>query len=129
MKGVKAGFANKKGKNSNKGLTFIRHSNKIEVRFKRNISKLFKLKNLNKKLSKYLLSRRYKSINFLKNVYIRRRRFKRKGRFTDKVRITENYTKLKENRNALGLLINKKVNFFFINALALTKYAYNVQRK
>lgn len=129
LKGVKAGFANKKGKNSNKGLTFIRHSNKIEVRFKRNISKLFKLKNLNKKLSKYLLSRRYKSINFLKNVYIRRRRFKRKGRFTDKVRITENYTKLKENRNALGLLINKKVNFFFINALALTKYAYNVQRK
>ncbi len=58
-----------------------------------------------------------------------KKRFKRKQIFSDKIRLTENYTQLKENRNALGLLINKKINFFFINALALTKYAYNVQRK
>lgn len=129
IKGARDDFTNKVGRKSNKGLTVIKDFNKIEVKFKRNINKLFKIKTLSKKLSNYILSRRYKSIKFLKNVYIRRRRFKRKGRFTDKVRITENYSKLKENRNALGLLINKKVNFFFINALALTKYAYNVQRK
>lgn len=129
LKNVNVESIKKMGKKVNKGLNFMQRANKFEFKLKRSINKMFKLNNFNKKLSKYIQNRRYKSIKFLKNVYIRRRRFKRKGRFTDKIRITENYTKLKENRNALGLLINKKVNFFFINALALTKYAYNVQRK
>jgi ribosomal protein S3 len=111
--------------------------NKVEVKIKRKkkrisqlgLSNKFNFIKQNKKIYKNFRSSRYKSVKFLWNVFIRRRRFKRKSRFNDKIRITENYTKLKENRNALGLLINKKVNFFFINALALTKYAYNVQRK
>ncbi len=84
-----------------------------------NLTKLFKIKKTNNQFKLF-------EAKFGKTF---KKRFKRQQIFADKIRLTENYTQVNENRNALGLLINKKINFFFINALALTKYAYNVQRK
>jgi len=50
-------------------------------------------------------------------------------KFTDKIYFKNSYTKINDNKNALGLLINKKINIFFINSLALTKYGFNLQRR
>ncbi len=50
-------------------------------------------------------------------------------KFTDKLYFKNTYTKINDNKNALSLLINKKINIFFINSLALTKYGFNLQRR
>lgn len=57
-----------------------------------------------------------------------RKKLNIRQKFTEKLTLTNNYNKITENKNALSLLINKQINFFFINALALTKYAFNLQR-
>jgi len=50
-------------------------------------------------------------------------------KLNDKLVFKNAYMKIKEAKKALGLLINKNINVYFINALTLTKYSFNLQRR
>jgi hypothetical protein len=53
----------------------------------------------------------------------------RKSLTNEKLILQNNYIKFNQNKEALSVLTNKKVKIFFINALSLTKYAFNLERK
>lgn len=53
----------------------------------------------------------------------------RKPLINETIKLKNNYIHFKQTNQALSILTNKSVKLFFINALSLTKYAFNFERQ
>lgn len=98
---------------------------KIKIK---NESMRFKLKKIKfKKRSKLF---KWKKIKYKKNNS--RFRLKKKSYKFSKlpkiIKVDDQYSHILKNQNAFTLMYNKRINFFFINALAYAKYTYNIDK-
>jgi len=53
----------------------------------------------------------------------------RKIFINEKIKLTNQYTHLHNVKDALSVITKRKVKIFFINALSLSKYAFNYERE
>jgi hypothetical protein len=76
---------------------------------------------INKTKNFFTLSTKQKKVNGRLTI--------RKNLLNEKLILKNNQIKFHQHKEVLSILTNKKVKIFFINALSLTKYAFNLERK
>lgn len=113
---------------------FLKISKKNFLKKSANKTKQLKISNKNELVKYRFLKFFYRKAKNLKNQKWKRFKKRKTTSFhklfiNEKLRVKNHYVPLQNLKEALTVLTNRKVKFFFINALSLSKYAFNLSRK